>query len=112
MNRSELGQRWKIDIGQLSILDQGTAERFIAVLMNEVLDNSSHVPVLQSDVRDDNWSDLGDLEALKYDLLKDRAIGDDLLINLSKVGIDCLNIEVKNKHFIEVPQTPPTKTQD
>jgi hypothetical protein len=85
----------------LSILDQGTAERFIAVLMNEVLDNSINAHVLLSDVRDDNWSDLGDLEALKYDLLKDRIIGEDLVVNLSKVGMECLNIEVKNRHFID-----------
>jgi hypothetical protein len=85
----------------LSILDQGTAERFIAVLMNEVLDNSINAHVQLSDVRDDNWSDLGDLEALKYDLLKDRIIGEDLVVNLSKVGIECLNIEVKNRHFID-----------
>jgi hypothetical protein len=112
MNRCELGQRWKIDIGQLSILDQGTAERFIAVLMNEVLDSSASAPLLQSDVRDDNWSDLGDLEGLNYDLLKDRAIGEDLIINLYKVGIDCLNIEVKNKHFIEATSNHPSATQD
>ena len=41
MSKTELGGRWNIDIGQLSILDQGTAERFLAVMMNEILDSSN-----------------------------------------------------------------------
>jgi hypothetical protein len=31
------GDRWNIEIGQLSILDQGTSERFIAIMMADVL---------------------------------------------------------------------------
>ncbi len=31
------GGRWNIEIGQLSILDQGTSERFIALMMADAL---------------------------------------------------------------------------
>ena len=33
--------RWNVEIGQLSIMDQGTAERFIAFIMADVLEPES-----------------------------------------------------------------------
>ena len=50
-------------------------------------------------MREDTWADIGDSETLRYDLVKNRQIAEDLAINLSKMGNDCLNIELYNKKF-------------
>jgi hypothetical protein len=54
------GDRWKIEIGQLSILDQGTSERFIAIMMADVLNQCAPAEVVNQELREDNWGDLGD----------------------------------------------------
>ena len=36
---------------------------------------------------------------MNYDLLRNRQIGEDLEINLSKIGIDSLKIEIRNKVY-------------
>ena len=36
---------------------------------------------------------------MNYDLLRNRQIGEDLVINLSKIGIDSLKIEIRNKVY-------------
>jgi len=41
MNKTTLSGRWNIEIGQLSILDSGTAERMLALIMNDILDHSN-----------------------------------------------------------------------
>ena len=83
-------------------MDQGTAERFIALMMNDVLDGSNKAESLLIDVREDNWGELGDTEAaLKYDLIKNRFLEGDLCVNLSKIGVDCFRIEIKNSIFIQ-----------
>lgn len=53
------------------------------------------------EIREDNWADLGDSEALRYDLVKNRVIGSDLCISLSKMGVDCLKIEIRNSKFMQ-----------
>ena len=93
--------RWNVEIGQLSIMDQGTAERFIAFIMADVLEPESiaSAPPAVQDAREDTWALVGDSETIHYDLVKNRQIADDLAINLSKMGNDCLNIELYNQKF-------------
>ena len=96
--------RWNVEIGQLSIMDLGTAERFIAFIMADVLEPSSitrsSTPAVQ-DVREDIWVEVGDSESLRYDLVKGRLIAEDLAINLTKIGTDCLNIEIYNQKYAQ-----------
>lgn len=99
MAKTSLSGRWNIEIGQLSIMDQGTAERFLALIMNEVIDQSSTAPCAQVELREDNWADLGDMEALRYDFVKNRQVGNDISVSLSKMGVDCIKIEVRNQLF-------------
>ena len=39
------------------------------------------------------------MEALRYDLVKNRLIGNDISISLSKMGVDCLKIEIRNANL-------------
>ena len=96
------GDRWNIEIGQLSILDQGTSERFIALMMADVLNQCTPAEIVSQELREDNWGDLGDQEQLRYEILKGKHITSDLCMNISKLGIDCINIELYNpKQFAE-----------
>lgn len=66
--------RWNVEIGQLSIMDQGTAERFIAFIMADVLEPAfiyQNAPLV-SDMREDTWNEVGDSETMRYDLVKNR----------------------------------------
>ena len=46
MSKAMLGVgRWNVEIGQLSIMDLGTAERFIAFIMADVLEPNSLIRV-------------------------------------------------------------------
>jgi hypothetical protein len=72
MSKVSLNSRWNIEIGQLSVIDSGTAERFIGLLMCDILDQSSTAQYVNVETREDSWADLGDTEALRYDLLKNR----------------------------------------
>jgi hypothetical protein len=36
---------------------------------------------------------------LRYELVRGRVIADDIAINLSKMGSDCLSIEIYNQKF-------------
>jgi hypothetical protein len=93
---ASLSGRWNIEIGQLSILDQGTSERFIALILNDVLDQSRAAAIGKVEIREDSWADLGDTEALRYNLVKGRVIGEDgdIAVTLSKMGVECLKIEI------------------
>lgn len=64
--------------------------------MNEVLEQSASAAVGLVEVREDNWGDLGDSEAIRYELVKGRVVGGDVSITLSKMGVDCIKIEVRN----------------
>ncbi len=52
--------------------------------------------VVSQELREDNWGDLGDQEQLRYEILKGKQITGDLSMNISKLGIDCINIELYN----------------
>lgn len=84
-------------------MDQGTAERFISLMMADVLDHSNiaEIPPIIEDVREDHWQDLGDQDALRYDLVKSRQVSDDLAVNLYKMGVDCLQIEIFNIKYVQ-----------
>lgn len=76
--------------------------------MSDILDKSKEAAAIQVEVREDSWAELGDTEAaLRYDLVKNRFIEGDLCLNLSKIGVDCLKIEIKNSQFmVDSPGSP------
>ena len=51
-------------------------------------------------MREDNWGDLGDQEALRYDLIKNREVGinGQLNISLAKIGVESIKIDVRNNN--------------
>jgi len=51
--------------------------------------------------REDSWADIGDSDALRYELIKGRQVADDLSINISKMSSDCLAIEIYNHKFTQ-----------
>ena len=56
---------------------------------------------MQSETREDNWNDLGDSEALRYELLRNRQIGGEFNLTLAKIGVECLKIEIANASYME-----------
>lgn len=52
--------------------------------------------IVSQELREDNWGDLGDQEQLRYEILKGKQITGDLSMNISKLGIDYINIELYN----------------
>jgi hypothetical protein len=69
--------------------------------MTDVLEPSSitkNTPLVQ-DIKEDTWNDIGDTETLRYELIRGRVIAEDLAINLTKMGTDCLNIEIYNQKY-------------
>jgi hypothetical protein len=70
-------------------------------MMVDVLNHSniSETPPILEDVREDHWHDLGDQDALRYDLIKSRQVSEDLAVNLYKMGVDCLQIEIFNHKY-------------
>jgi hypothetical protein len=66
----------------------------------DAIDGSSQAKIVQSDLREDSWADLGDNEILNYDLLKNKEVHEDIILNMSKIGVDLLSIEVKSKKHI------------
>ena len=47
-------------------------------------------------MREDTWADVGDQESLRYEILKDKHVSPDIVLNISKLGTDCINIELFN----------------
>ena len=78
-------------------------------MMGDILDSSNTYEILNSDLREDTWADLGDDNVLRYDLIKDRQIGEDLCISLSKMGVDCMKLQLRNSFLtpLQSEQTLP-----
>jgi hypothetical protein len=66
------------------------------MMMADVLNHSSPSEIVSQDLREDTWTDIGDQESLRYDILKDKHVAQDVAMNISKLGIDCINIELYN----------------
>jgi hypothetical protein len=66
-------------------------------------------------VKEDTWADIGDSDTVRYDMIRGRVIGEDLAINLSKLGTDCLKIELYNQKYTQemlqsIPKMGKSKT--
>jgi hypothetical protein len=66
------------------------------MMMADVLNHSSPSEIVSQDLREDTWTDIGDQESLRYEILKDKYVAQDVAMNISKLGIDCINIELYN----------------
>jgi hypothetical protein len=66
------------------------------MMMADVLNHSSPSEIVSQDLREDTWTDIGDQESLRYEILKDKHVAQDVAMNISKLGIDCINIELYN----------------
>eukprot|EP00347_Sterkiella_histriomuscorum_P013376 403364949 len=85
------------EIGVLEILDQADFEVFLAQNIIAVMDlNNNHLQVEQFENQEGMWNDVGDNE-MRYELTKDKKIADSYIINISKLGEDLVEVQLRPK---------------
>ncbi|CDW76064.1 UNKNOWN [Stylonychia lemnae] len=85
-----------IYIGALDIIDQNSFENFIALILNETSKERKHMTIEQFENLEGRWFDIGDSET-KHDIIKGKKLGDDLQVNITKIGSGNIEITLKTK---------------
>ena len=79
-------------LGDMTVVDSNTLERFIALFVG--VEQQGKEEIVKFETREDIWLEIGDSENLHYELVKNKEINEELSINLLKVGLESMKVQI------------------